>query len=118
MDSTIWAALAFLVVAVTKYLTSMRLRNLQARIQKDQHEADELKQVLNQTSEKENLLRAEIENLQTKTMALSNIVVNLERSLQNARQSPSLSPWPGFRSARWTGPFRRLYSLSPPPSWE
>lgn len=92
MDSTVWAALAFLVVAVTKYLTSMRLRNLQARIQKDQNEADELKQVLNQTSEKENLLKTETENLQAKTMALSNIVINLERSLQNARQSSDQTP--------------------------
>ena len=92
MDSTVWAALAFLVVAVTKYLTSMRLRNLQARIQKDQNEADELKQVLNQSSEKENLLRTEIETLQAKTMALSNIVINLERSLQNARQSSDPTP--------------------------
>ena len=79
MNSILWAFLAFLVVAFTKYMTSLRLRNLRERIQRDQQDANELKRQLTLTSEKEDQLKAEIEVVRAKLTALDNINTNLER---------------------------------------
>ena len=76
MNSILWAFLAFLVVAFTKYMTSLRLRNLRERIQRDQQDANELKRQLTLTSEKEDQLKAEIEVVRAKLTALDNINTN------------------------------------------
>ena len=82
MNSIIWAFFAFLVVAITKYLSSLRLRGLREKMQKDQQDANELRGVLNQASEKEDQLITETGVLQAKLTALRNINMNIERSLQ------------------------------------
>ena len=53
----LWTILTGLLVALTKYLTSLRLRNLRDKIQKDQKDASSLKQQLFDVSEKEELLK-------------------------------------------------------------
>ena len=85
MNSILWAFLAFLVVALTKYMTSLRLRNLQERIHKDQQDANELKRQLTLVAEKESQLKAEIEVVQAKLTALNNINTNLERQYNKLR---------------------------------
>mgnify|MGYP001372040127 CR=1 FL=1 len=42
----IWTLLTFLLVALTKYITSLRLRNLRDKVQLDQQVADELRKKL------------------------------------------------------------------------
>ena len=90
-NSTFWAVLSFLVVAVTKYLTSVRLRRLRERIHKDQEDANELQRVLNTASEKEGQVKAENDELLAKLTAMRNINVNLERTLNRLKgpQSPA-----------------------------
>lgn len=81
----IWSLLAFTIVAATKYLTSLRLRNLRERIHRDQRDAEELKRTLDQAAEKETELKTQTDQLVSKATALQNIVSNLERSLQKSR---------------------------------
>ena len=81
----LWAIFCFIVVAVTKYLTSLRLRTLKERIEKDQQDAAELRRVLSQASEKEGQLKSEYEGIEKKLTALRNIIVNLERSHQRSK---------------------------------
>lgn len=81
----IWSLLAFTIVAATKYLTSLRLRNLRERIHRDQRDAEELKRTLDQAAEKESDLKTQTEQFVTKATALQNIVANLEHSLQKSR---------------------------------
>ncbi len=89
----IWAFLATLLAAITKYYTSRRLRNLLDKIQKDHQDAEELRKVLGQTAEKENLLKSQTENLTTRIAALQNIIVTLENALRKSKgsQPPSTS---------------------------
>jgi peptidoglycan hydrolase CwlO-like protein len=88
----IWAALAFVLVAVTKYATSVRLRRLRDRLQQDQTAADELHQLLMQAAEKESVLQAQAEALVQKSTTLQAIIANLERNLHRPGESP---PAPG-----------------------
>ncbi|MFA6108902.1 MAG: hypothetical protein WDA75_09035 [Candidatus Latescibacterota bacterium] len=83
----IWAALAFVLVAVTKYVTALRLRRLRDRLQQDQSAADELRQVLLQAAEKESVLQAQAEALVQKSTTLQAIIANLERSLHRPGES-------------------------------
>lgn len=76
-----WVVLGFLVVAVTKYLTSLRLRGLRERMHREQADANELRHALVQAEERESALKTETDRLHTKVSALRNIVANLERSL-------------------------------------
>lgn len=78
----IWTILTCLLVALTKYLTSVRLRNLRDKIQKDQKDASDLKRLLFEASEKEELLESEQKKLMTKAAALHTVLGNLERSIQ------------------------------------
>jgi len=87
MNSLLWAFSTFLVVAITKYLTALRLRKLRERREKDQQSASDLRQVLDQASEKENALKSETETLRTKLIAMRNVVVNLEKSLQRPSET-------------------------------
>ena len=89
----IWAFLACLLVAVTKYFTSQRLRNLLEKIQKDQQDTEELREVLSQAADKENLLKSQNENLTSRITALQNIIVNIEKALIKSKdgQSPPSS---------------------------
>ena len=83
----IWAALTFILVGLTKYLTSLRLRNLRDKVQSDQRDADDLRKQLSEVVEKERVLKDETEKLMGKANTLHNIVVNLERSLERAEQA-------------------------------
>lgn len=83
----IWAALTFILVGLTKYLTSLRLRNLRDKVQSDQRDADDLRKQLSEVVEKETVLKDETEKLMGKANTLHNIVVNIERSLERAEQA-------------------------------
>ena len=92
----IWSLLAFTIVAATKYLTALRLRNLKEKIHRDQRTAEDLKRELTQVAEKESDLKTQTEQLVSKATALQNIVSNLERSLHKTHskgndQASSLS---------------------------
>ena len=82
-----WVVLGFLVVAVTKYLTSMRLRGMAERMQRDQQESTELRYVLVEAEEKESKLKTETDRLQTKLTALRNVVTNLQRSVNRGKRT-------------------------------
>ena len=79
-----WAVLTFILVGLTKYLTSLRLRNLRDKVQSDQRDADDLRKQLSEVVEKETVLKDETEKLMSKASTLHNIVVNLERALERA----------------------------------
>ena len=79
-----WAVLTFILVGLTKYLTSLRLRNLRDKVQSDQRDADDLRKQLSEVVEKETVLKDETEKLMSKANTLHNIVVNLERALERA----------------------------------
>lgn len=83
----LWALLAFLVVATTKYLTSLRLRKLSEQIVKDRQTTEELRTVLSQVAEKESILKTQTEELVNKVTVLNNIVSTLERSVQRSENS-------------------------------
>ena len=87
MSGYIWPVLGILLVAVTKYLTSLRLRTLTERMHREQSSATELRQTLVQVTEKESTLKQEVERLQAKLGGLRNVVANLERSLQRFSRS-------------------------------
>jgi uncharacterized protein YlxW (UPF0749 family) len=78
----IWAILIFLLVALTKYFTSLRLRKLRDQVQRDQRITDDLRKQLNEVAEKESTLKNETETLMSKVSIMYNIVLNLERSLE------------------------------------
>ena len=83
----IWAILTFILVALTKYLTSLRLRNLRDKVQRDQRAADDLRKQLSEVAEKETVLKDETEKLMGNTSTMHNIVSNLERLLEKAGQA-------------------------------
>ena len=87
MGGYFWVVLGFMVVAVTKYLTSLRLRTLTDRMHREQSSATELRHALVQVTEKESTLKQEVERLQAKLGGLRNVVSNLERSLQRFSRS-------------------------------
>ena len=87
MSGYFWVVLGGLVIFTTKYLTSLRLRGLTDRMQREQTDAMELRHVLVQAEEKETQLKTETERLQTKVTGLRNVVANLERALQRYRPS-------------------------------
>jgi|SaaInlV_135m_DNA_2_1039731.scaffolds.fasta_scaffold86016_1 uncharacterized protein YlxW (UPF0749 family) len=78
----IWAILIFLLVALTKYFTSLRLRKLRDQVQRDQRITDDLRKQLTEVAEKESTLKNETETLMSKVSIMHNIVLNLERSLE------------------------------------
>jgi len=85
MSGYFWVVLGGLVIFTTKYLTSVRLRGLTDRMQREQTDALELRHVLVLAEEKETQLKTETERLQTKVSGLRNVVATLERSLQRFR---------------------------------
>ena len=72
-----WAVPTFILVGLTKYLTSLRLRNLRDKVQSDQRDADDLRKQLSEVVEKETVLKDQTEKLMSKANTLLNIVVNL-----------------------------------------
>ena len=80
-----------MVVAITKYVASIRLRGLADRMQRDHQDAGELKFRLAQAEEKGSQLSTETDRLKSKAMALNNVVGNLEKSLQRHAVSPTRS---------------------------
>lgn len=89
MSGYFWVVFGFLIVAVSKYLTSVRLRGLAEKMQREMHDASELRTVLVQAEEKEQKLNAESEKLQGKVNALKNVVGNIERSIQRLQKGGS-----------------------------
>ena len=87
MSAYFWVVVGLFVVALTKYLTSVRLRGLTDRMQSEHADAQELRHVLVQVEEKETQLKTETTRLQAKVSGLRNVVGNLERSLQRYRVS-------------------------------
>ena len=85
MNGVFWIIFAFLTIATTKYLTSIRLRNLQAKRHKDQLETNELKRAFNQAAEEESDLKSRAENLQNTISALNNTIVNIEKNIGKNR---------------------------------
>ncbi len=81
MSGIFWVLLVFLLVATTKYATSIRLRHLRQRMERDKRTADDLSRVLNMAAEREGELKSETAGLQTKLTTLRNIVANLERAI-------------------------------------
>jgi hypothetical protein len=71
MSGYFWVVLGFLVVFITKYLTSVRLRGLTDRMQREQADAQELRHVLVQVEEKETQLKTETDRLQAKVSWLA-----------------------------------------------
>ena len=51
-----WVVVGFVIVAITKYLTSVKLRSLAEKMQRERHDASELRSLLIQAEEKENAL--------------------------------------------------------------
>ncbi len=82
----IWAILTFLLVALTKYYTSLRLRKLHDKVQHDQSITDDLRKQLTEVAEKESTLKDETEALMSKASIMHNIVTNLELSLNKLKQ--------------------------------
>ncbi|MFL2540368.1 MAG: hypothetical protein ACJ0UT_00055 [Candidatus Latescibacterota bacterium] len=80
----IWTLLTFLLVALTKYITSLRLRNLRDKVQQDQQVADELRKKLTEFVEKESILKDEAEQLMGKANTMHNLISNIERSIEKA----------------------------------
>ena len=78
----IWLILGAMVVGITKYVTSIRLRGMADRMQRDHQDAGELRFQLAQAEEKGSQLTTEADRLKAKVMALSNVVTNLEKSMQ------------------------------------
>ena len=76
-----WVVVGFVIVAITKYLTSIRLRSLAEKMQRERHDASELRTLLIQAEEKENALLGDAEQLQSKLTALKNVISNIERSV-------------------------------------
>ncbi len=82
----LWMILTGVLIALTKYLTSLRLRNLRDKIQQDQKDAGDLRQQLFDVSEKEELLKVENGKLMAKATSLHTVLVNLERAQQRNPQ--------------------------------
>lgn len=78
----IWVILGVMMVAISKYVASIRLRGLADRMQRDHHDAGELRFRLAQAAEKGSQLSTETNRLKSKVMALRNAVASLEKSLQ------------------------------------
>lgn len=75
----IWLLIVFSLIAVTKYLTSLRLRNLRDKIQKDQKDATDLRQLFISAVEKDEVLEAERDKLMKKSVALHTVVNNMKK---------------------------------------
>jgi predicted nucleic acid-binding Zn-ribbon protein len=88
MGGVIWVVVAFLLVATTKYFTSLRLRGLQEKMQREQQNATDMKIALDQVSEREGKLREDLEKAQARLTTMRNVVANLERTLQKHVAAP------------------------------
>lgn len=77
----IWPLLTFALVALTKYVPSIRLRNLRDKIRKDQSEAERLRHLLFQSIESEEIIEKEKKDLTLKMSAFRGLIANLHSSL-------------------------------------
>ena len=67
----ICAILIFLLVALTKYFTSLRLRRSRDQVQRDQRITDDLRKKLTEVAEKEFTLKDVTENLMSKVSTIA-----------------------------------------------
>ena len=72
-----WVVLGIVVASITKYLTAVRLRGLAEKVQREHKDADDLRHVLVQHSERESLLKSDTGRLEAKLSALRNAVISL-----------------------------------------
>lgn len=75
----IWLIIVFALIALTKYLTSIRLRNLRDKIHKDQKDATDLRQLFISAVEKDEILEADRDKLMKKSAALHSVINNLKK---------------------------------------
>ena len=73
----IWPLLTFALVALTKYVTSIRLRNLREKRRKDRSEAERLRHLLLQSIESEEVIEKEKKDLTLKMSAFRGLIANL-----------------------------------------
>ena len=83
----VWVFLGFLIVATTKYLTSIRLRSLAEKMHREQQDANVLKSALVQAEEEESQLQTETDGLLSKLSALRNVLSNLEKQITRSAKS-------------------------------
>ena len=89
MSGYFWVVVGLLIVFITKYLTSTRLRGLADRMHREQADATELRHTLLEAEERETLLKTETDRLQEKVTGLRNVVGNLERTLTRRSRGES-----------------------------
>lgn len=78
----IWPLLTFALVALTKYVTSIRLRNLRDKIRKDLSEADDLRHLLFQSIESKEIIETEKKELTQRMGAFRDLIANLHSALR------------------------------------
>ena len=83
--------LAFALVALTKYATSIRLRKLRDKIRKDRSEAEHLRQLLLQSLESEEIIAKKKKDLTQKISAFRVFFASLHSSL-NAGKAMKKQP--------------------------
>jgi hypothetical protein len=90
----IWPLLTFALVALTKYATSIRLRNLRDKIRRDRSEADHLRHLLFQSIESEEIIEKEKKDLIQKMSAFRGLIANLHSSLSagEVKEKQSTAP--------------------------
>jgi hypothetical protein len=78
----VWTILAFLCVLATKFLTSVRLRGLKAKLEAIQPEIDGLRLKVSQSEEEMEALKLKVEEREKLLSNLADVVRILEDSLK------------------------------------
>lgn len=81
-----WVFTGVSVVAITKYLTSVRLHGLTDRLHREHADTSELRQELMGVEEKETQFAKEAERLEAKVQGMRSVVNNLERPAASRAQ--------------------------------
>ncbi len=92
MATYVWVILCLLVLALTKYLTSVWLKGLQSRTRQTNQTILELKERVGQKQKSVDELAQSNERLRAKEAVLSHIVSNLETILKRAGTTPPPPP--------------------------
>ena len=78
----VWSILAFLAVLATKFLTSVRLRGLKAKLEAIQPSIDELRVKVAEAEEEVEALKLKVDEKTTLLANLEDVVRTLEASLK------------------------------------
>ena len=101
----LWVFIGIFLLAITKYVSSLSLNRLKTKVAVDSQEAVQLKEALNQASQQERALEAELIRLESQEIALKQVVDKLGHKLSefnkekpavqnNADTEPPLKPAP------------------------